>query len=79
MVHPNVNISRVDMSHVTDTKHVASLTNDIIMDATTASETIPNLDAFFYFLPYKFCMGVSLDGTCCRYLPVPFYAFQMTE
>jgi hypothetical protein len=64
-----------------------------MMDATTASETIPNLDAKFYFLPYKFCsygpgsdkaqlfscMRVSFDGTYHRHVPVPFYAGQMTE
>jgi hypothetical protein len=32
-----------------------SLTNAIMMDATKASETIPNLDAKLSFLPYKFC------------------------
>jgi hypothetical protein len=34
---------------------VKSLANAIMMDATKASETIPNLDAKFLFLPYKFC------------------------
>jgi hypothetical protein len=57
MVQPKVNIRRLDMSRITNTDDVKSLTNAIIMDATNASETIPNLDAKFSFLPYKFCKG----------------------
>jgi hypothetical protein len=47
MVQPNVNIRQLDMSIMTNTGDVKSLTNAIIMDATNASETIPNLDAKF--------------------------------
>jgi hypothetical protein len=55
MVQPNVNIRQLEMLRMTDTDDVKSLTNAIIMDATNASETIPNLDAKFSFIPYKFC------------------------
>jgi hypothetical protein len=93
VVQPNVNVRRVDVPLMTDKKHVASLTNAIMMDATAASETIPNLDAKFSFHPYKFCadgsgndkaqlfscMGVSCDGTYRLYVPVPLYTGQMTE
>jgi hypothetical protein len=93
MVQPNVNIRRLDMSRMTDTDDVKSLTNAIIMDATNASETIPNLDSKFSFLPYKFCKdGPSPDkaqlyscmpfvhaGILHKDVPVPFYAGQMTQ
>jgi hypothetical protein len=63
------------------------------MDATNASETIPNLDAKFSFLPYKLCKdGPSPDKarlySCIPFVhddilhkdvPVPFYAGQMTR
>jgi hypothetical protein len=55
MVQPNVNIRQLDMSRKTKRDDVKSLTNAIMMDATNASETIPNLDTEFLFLPYKFC------------------------
>jgi hypothetical protein len=62
MVQPNVNIRPLDMPRMTDTDDVKSLTNAIILYATNASETIPNLDAKFSFLPYKFCKdGPALD------------------
>jgi hypothetical protein len=81
------------MSRMTDTDDVKSLTNAIIMDATSASETIPNLDAEFSFLPYKFCkdgpapdkarlyscMPFVHDGILHKDVPVPFYAGQMTQ
>jgi hypothetical protein len=93
MVQPNVNIRRLDMSRMTDTDDVKSLTNAIIMDATNASETIPNLDAKFSFLPYKFCkdgpspdkaqlyscMPFVHDGILHKDVLVPFYAGQMTQ
>jgi hypothetical protein len=63
------------------------------MDATNASETIPNLDAKFSFLPYKFCKDgpapyktrlysckpFVYDGILHKDVPVPFYAGQMTQ
>jgi mannose/fructose/N-acetylgalactosamine-specific phosphotransferase system component IIB len=55
MFQPNVNIKQIDMPQMTGRDDVTSLTNAIMMDATKASETIPNLDAKFSFLPYKFC------------------------
>jgi hypothetical protein len=93
MVQPNVNIRRLDMSRMTDTDDIKSLTNAIIMDATNASETIPNLDAKFSSLPYKFCkegpspdkarlyscMPFVHDGILHKDVPVPFYAGQMTQ
>jgi hypothetical protein len=93
MVQPNVNIRRLDMSRMTNTDNVKPLTNAIIMDATNASETIPNLDAKFSFLPYKFCkdgpapdkarlyscMPLVHDGILHKDVPVPFYAGQMTQ
>jgi hypothetical protein len=59
MVQPNVNVRCIDMSCLTDRVDMKSLTNLIMMDASKASQTIPNMDAKFYFLPYKFCD----DGT----------------
>jgi hypothetical protein len=64
-----------------------------MMDANKASETIPNLDAKFSFLPYKFCddgpepdkarlfscMPFVHDGILHKDVPVPFYAGQMTK
>jgi hypothetical protein len=93
MVQPNVNIRRLDMSRMTDTDDVKSLTNAIIIDATNASETIPNLDAKFSFLPYKFCKdGPAPDltrlysctpfeheGILHKDVHVPFYDGQMTQ
>jgi hypothetical protein len=93
MVQPNVNIRRLDMSRMTDTDDVKSLTNANIMDATNASETIPNLDVKFSFLPYKFCkdgpapdkarlyscMPFVHDGILHKDVPVHLYAGQMTQ
>jgi hypothetical protein len=81
------------MLRMTDTDDVKSLTNAIIMDATNASETIPNLDAKFSFLPYKFCkdcpapdqarlyycMPFVHDGILYKDAPVPLYAGHMTQ
>jgi hypothetical protein len=78
---------------MTDRDDVNSLTNAIMMDATKASETIPNINAKFSFLPYKFCydgpapdkarlfscMPFVHDGILKKDLPVPFYAGQMTK
>jgi hypothetical protein len=86
-----VNIRRLDMSRMTDTDDIKSLTNAMIMDATNASETIPNQDAKFSFLPNKFCkdgpspdkarmyscMPFVHDGILNKDVPVPFYAGQM--
>jgi hypothetical protein len=55
MVHPNVNIRRLDMLQMTDMDDVRSLKNAIMIDATKASETILNLNTKISFLPYKFC------------------------
>jgi hypothetical protein len=93
IVQPNVNIRQLDMSLMTDRDDVKSLTNAIMMDATKASETIPNLDAKFSFLPYKFCkdglapdkarlfscMPFVHDGILRKDVPVPLYAGQMTQ
>jgi hypothetical protein len=63
------------------------------MDATNASETIPNLDTKFSFLPYKFfkygpapdqawlysCMPFVHDGILHKDVPVTLYAGQMTQ
>jgi hypothetical protein len=81
------------MSRMTDRNEVKSLTNEIMMDANKASDTIPNLDGKFSFLPYKFCgdgaapdkaqlfscMYFLHDGVIHKYVPVPFYAGQMTK
>jgi hypothetical protein len=78
---------------MTDTNDVKSLTNAIIMDSTNASETIPNLDAKFSFLPYTFCkegpspdkaelysyMPFVHDGILHKDVHVPFYACQMKQ
>jgi hypothetical protein len=93
MVQPDVNIRRLYMSRMTDTDDVKSLTNAIIMDATNASETIPNLNAEFSFFSYKFCKdGPAPDkarlyscvpfvyyGILYKNVPVHFYAGQMTQ
>jgi hypothetical protein len=93
MVQPNVNIRQLDMSRMTDRDDVKSLTNAIMMDATKASETIPNIDAKFLFLRYKFCnegpapdkarlfscMPFVHDSILHKDVPVPFYAGQMTK
>jgi hypothetical protein len=93
MVQPNVNIRQLDMSRMTDIDDVKSLTNAIMMDATKASETNPNLDAKFSFLPYKSCkdgpapdkdrlyscMPFVHDGILHKYVQVTFYAGQMTQ
>jgi hypothetical protein len=93
MVQPNVNIRQLDMSQMTDRDDVKSFTNAIMMDATEASETIPNLDAKFSFLPYKFCddgpapdkarlfscMPFVHDGIIHKDVQVPFYAGQTTK
>jgi hypothetical protein len=92
VVQPNVNVRRIDMSRLTERVDMKSLKNAIMMYASKASETIPNLDAKFYFLPYKFCdddpasaraelfycMSFVHDGVTHKNLPVPFYAGQMT-
>jgi hypothetical protein len=51
LIQPNVNIRQLDMSRMTNRDDLKSLTNAIMMDATKASETIPNLYAKFSFLP----------------------------
>jgi hypothetical protein len=93
MVQPNVNIRRLDMLRMTDRDDVKSLTNSIIMDATKAPETIPNLDVKLSFLPYNICGdGLAPDKfrlfSCITFVhngiihidvPVPFYAGQMTK
>jgi hypothetical protein len=93
MVQPHVNIRQIGMSRMTDRDDVKSLINAITMDATKASETIPNLDAKFSFLPYKFrddgpapdksrlfsCMPFVHDSIIHKDVPVPFYAGQMTN
>jgi hypothetical protein len=85
MVQPNVNIRRLDMSRMTDTDDVKSLTNAIIMDATNASETIPNRDDICKDGPapdkarlYS-CMPFVYYGILHKYVHVPFYAGQMTQ
>jgi hypothetical protein len=92
MVQPNVNIRQLEMSRMTGRDDVKSLTHEIMMDATKASETIPNPDAKFSFLPYKFCNGGPApdkarlfscmpfvhDGILHKDVPVPLYAGQMT-
>jgi hypothetical protein len=64
-----------------------------MMDATQASEIIPNLNAKFSFLPYKFyddgpapnkarlfsCMPFVHDGIIHKDVPVPFCAGHMTK
>jgi hypothetical protein len=93
MVQPNVNIRQLDMSRMTDRDDVKSLINAILMDATKASETIPNLDEKLSILPYKFCndgpapdkarlfycMPFVHDGILHKDIPVPFYAGQITK
>jgi ubiquitin len=93
MVQSSVNIRRLDMSRMTDTDDVKSLTNAIIMDAANAFETIPNLDAKFSFLPYKFykdgpspdkarlfyCTPFVHDGIMHKDVSVPFYSGKMTQ
>jgi hypothetical protein len=67
--------------------------NAIMMGASRAIETIPNMDAQFSFLPYKLCadgpgpvkaqlyscMKFSHGGKIYKDLPVPFWAGQMTK
>jgi hypothetical protein len=66
MVQPNMNARCIDMSSMTDRVDMKSLTNVNMMDASRASETIPNLDAKFSFLPYKFCTdGPPLTKLSC--------------
>jgi hypothetical protein len=72
MVQSNVNIRGLDMLRMTDTDDVKSLTNAIIMDATDASETIPNLDVKFSFLPYKFCKDGPAPDLARLYSCMPF-------
>jgi hypothetical protein len=93
MVQPNVNIREIDMSRMTDRDDMKSLTNAIMMHATKASETIPNLDAKCSFLPYKFCddgpapdkarlfscMPFVHDGIIHTDVPVPLYAGHMNR
>jgi hypothetical protein len=93
MVQPNVNIRQISMWQMMDRDDVKSLTNTIIMDANKASETIPNIDAKFSILPYKFggdvlapdkaqlfsCMPFVHDGVIQKDIPVPFYAGQTTK
>jgi hypothetical protein len=93
MVQPDVNIRQLDMSRMTDRADAKSLTHAIMMDATKASETIPNLDAEFLFLPYKFCddgpapdkarlfscMPFVYDDILHKDVPVPFHAGQMKK
>jgi hypothetical protein len=88
MVQPNVNIRQIDMSRMTDRDDAKSLTNEIMMDAIKASDTIPNLDAKFSSLSYKFCddgptpdkarlfscLPFVHDGIIHKYVPVSFYA-----
>jgi hypothetical protein len=92
-VQSNVSIRQIDTSRMTDRDDAKSLTNEIMMDATKAYETIPNLNAKFSFLPYKFCddgpapdkawlfscMPFVHDGIIHKDLPVPFYSGQMTN
>jgi hypothetical protein len=93
MVQQNVNVGLIDMLRMTDVLDTKSLTNAIMMDTNRALESIPNLDAKFSFLPYKFCAdGPGTDkaqwyssmkfvhgGKIWKNLPVPFWAGQMTE
>jgi hypothetical protein len=72
MVQQNVNIRRLDMSRMNNTDDVKSLTNALIMDATNASETIPNLDAKFSFLRYKFCKDGPGPDKARLYSCMPF-------
>jgi hypothetical protein len=58
MVQPNMNIRRLDMSRMTDTDDGKSLTNAIIVDATNASKSIPNLDASYHFFHTSFAKTV---------------------
>jgi hypothetical protein len=69
------------------------LINVSMMDASKALEAIPNLDAKFSFLPYKFCddgptsdraqlfscMLFVHDGITHKNILVPLYAGQMTK
>jgi hypothetical protein len=78
---------------MTDRGAVKSSKNAIMMDATKAYETIPNLDAKFSFLPYKYCddgpapdkarlfycMPFVHGGIIHKDVPVPLYAGQMTR
>jgi hypothetical protein len=78
---------------MTDRDGIKSLTNAIMMDVTKASETIPNLDAKFSFLPYKFCddgpapdkarlfscMPFVHDDMIHKDVTVPFYDGQVTK
>jgi hypothetical protein len=93
MVQPNESIRQIDISRMTDMDDVKSLTNASMMDSTTASKIIPNLDVKFLFLPYKFCddgpapdkaqlfscMPFVHDCILHKDVPVPFYAGQMTK
>jgi hypothetical protein len=92
MVQPNVNVRCIDMSRMTDRVDMKSLTNAIMMDALKASETIPNMDATFFFHTSFvmmvhhltehncfFCMSFVHDGITHKDLLVPFYAGQMTN
>jgi hypothetical protein len=93
MVPPNANIRQLDISRMTDRDDMKSLKNAIMMEATKASETIPNLDAKFSFLPYKFCndgyapdkarlfscVPFVHDSILHKHVPVPSYAVQMTK
>jgi hypothetical protein len=93
MVQPNVNIRQIDMFRMTDRDDVKSLTNAIMIDATKASNTNPNLEVKLSFLPYKFCddgpapdkarlvscMPFVHDGVIHKDVPVPLYAVQMTK
>jgi hypothetical protein len=72
MVHPNMSIRQLDMSRMTDRDDVKSLKNAIMMDATKASETIPNLDAKFSFLPYKFCNDGPASDKARLFSCMPF-------
>jgi hypothetical protein len=70
-----------------------SLPNAIMIDVDRASETIPNLDAKFSFLPYKLCgdgmapdkvqlfscMSFVHDSVIHKDVPVLFYDGQMTK
>jgi hypothetical protein len=81
------------MSRMTGRDGVKSLTNAIMTDATKASETIPNIDVKFSFLPYKFCddgpspdkarlfscMPFVHDVIIHKYVLVPLYSGQMTR
>jgi hypothetical protein len=93
MVQPNVNIRQLDMSRITNRDDVKYFTNAIMMDATKASETIPNLDAKFSVFPYRlckegpapdkarlfYCMPFVHDSILHNDIPVPFYSGQMTH